>query len=315
MQAGSAGPLVPWEVALSSLRSPSKSGCGPPFPRFGQSVAGLWYDNPPATELKRDFPGRRHIAGPSFDLAGKCALVTGSSQGIGYSLAEGLARAGATVVLNGRDGDKLAAASARLRGAGVEVHGAAFDVTDSEAVSAAVREVESSLGGIDILVNNAGIQRRLPLESFPEEEWRELLRVNLDGVFHVAKAVIGGMIRRGSGKIINVCSLQSEASRPGIAPYAASKGAVKMLTRAMCVDWAKHNVQVNGIGPGYFDTPLNKDLVEDPEFDGWLRKRTPAGRWGRVEELQGAAVFLASSASSFVNGHVIYVDGGVLAAL
>lgn len=242
-------------------------------------------------------------------------MITGSSQGIGYSLAEGLAGAGAAVILNGRDQEKLEAAAAALREAGHQIDASLFDVTDPDAVTTAIQQIEGGGSAIDILINNAGIQRRLPLEEFPTETWHEVMRTNLDSVFYVAQAVAKGMIKRSTGKIINICSLQSEVSRPSIAPYAASKGAVKMLTRAMCVEWAKHDIQINGIGPGYFDTPLNKALVEDPEFDAWLCKRTPAGRWGKVEELQGAAVFLASSASNFVNGQVIYVDGGVLAAL
>ena len=175
--------------------------------------------------------------------------------------------------------------------------------------------MEREAGPIDILVNNAGIQRRMALESFPVETWREVMRANLDSVFFVGQAVAKRMIGRGRGKIINIASLQSEAARPTIAPYTASKGAVKMVTRGMCADWARHGLQVNAIGPGYFEPELNRPLREDPEFDAWLRRRTPAGRWGRVEELAGTAVFLASAASDFVNGQVIYVDGGVLSVL
>jgi gluconate 5-dehydrogenase len=245
-----------------------------------------------------------------FDLTGRLALVTGSSQGIGLAIARGLADAGAHVVLNGRDAARVEAAAKALGG-----RFAAFDVTDPDAVEAGVERVEREWGPIAILVNNAGIQRRAPLEEFPVETWREVMTTNLDSVFFVGQSVAKRMIPRGTGKIINIASLQSEAARPTIAPYTASKGAVKMLTRGMCADWAKHGLQVNAIGPGYFETPLNKALIEDPVFDGWLRKRTPAGRWGKVEELQGAAVFLASDASSFVNGQVIYVDGGVLSVL
>lgn len=246
-----------------------------------------------------------------FDLTGRLALVTGSSQGIGLSLASGLADAGARVVLNGRDAARLAAAVASIPDAAC----AAFDVTDAAAVADGVARVEAEIGPIDILVNNAGIQRRGPLEDFPIETWHEVMRTNLDSVFYVGQAVARRMIPRGRGKIINVASLQSEAARPGIAPYTASKGAVKNLTKGMCGDWARHGLQINAIGPGYFATPLNQALIDNPEFDAWLRRRTPAGRWGRVEELQGAAVFLASSASDFVNGQIIYVDGGVLAVL
>ncbi len=246
-----------------------------------------------------------------FDLSGRRALVTGSSQGIGLALARALAGAGAAIVLNGRDEARLASAAAALRDAGFTAEVAAFDVTDREAVIAAVGRIEAELGAIDVLVNNAGIQRRAPLQDFPEAAWREIMRTNLDSVFFVGQAVARHMIGRGRGKIINVCSVQSELGRPTIAPYAASKGAVKMLTKGMCADWARHGLQVNGLGPGYFATEMNRALVDDPAFTAWLCNRTPAGRWGRVEELGGAAVFLASAASDFVNGQVIYVDGGL----
>jgi gluconate 5-dehydrogenase len=250
-----------------------------------------------------------------FDLTGRRALITGSSQGIGLSLAEGLGRAGATVVLNGRDPEKVERAAAALLSEGISARVAPFDVTDPISVTEAIRAIEDGIGPIDILVNNAGIQRRAPLEDFPAEAWHELMRTNVDGVFFVSQAVARGMIARGHGKIINIASLQSEAARYSIAPYTAAKGAVKNLTKGMCTDWARHGLQVNAIGPGYFETPLNKALVEDPEFDAWLRKRTPAGRWGRTEELQGACIFLASAAADFVNGQILYVDGGVLATL
>ncbi len=252
---------------------------------------------------------------PSFDLTGRIALITGSSQGIGLSLAEGLAAAGARIVLNGRDGEKLLAARDGLVARGVVADIALFDVTDPQAVAAGVAHVERHVGPIEILVNNAGLQRRAPLDQFSVEDWHTLMRTNLDAVFYVGQAVARQMIPRGHGKIINIASVQSEAARPGIAPYTASKGAVRNLTRGMCADWARHGLQINAIGPGYFDTPLNAALVADPVFDVWLCKRTPAGRWGHVEELHGAAVFLASDASSFVNGQVLYVDGGVLAVL
>ncbi|MGI9509989.1 MAG: SDR family oxidoreductase [Geminicoccaceae bacterium] len=246
-----------------------------------------------------------------FDLSGKRALVTGSSQGIGLSLAGGLAEAGASVVLNGRSADKLEAAVATIDGA----FGYAFDIADGDAAADGIAAIERDLGAIDILVNNAGIQRRRPLEDFPLELWRELMRTNVDGMFIVSQAVARAMIPRGRGKIINIASLQSEAARYSIAPYTASKGAVKNLTKGMCTDWAQHGLQVNAIGPGYFETPLNQALIDDPEFDAWLKKRTPAGRWGKVEELRGACIFLASDASNFVNGQILYVDGGVLATL
>lgn len=250
----------------------------------------------------------------SFDLSGRRALLTGAGQGIGLALARALAEAGACVVLNGRDGAKLEQAAADLRAAGLLAETAPFDVTDPAAVRAGVEAV-AARGPIDILVNNAGIQRRMPLEDFPEETWDELMRTNLDAVFFVAKAVARHMIARGRGKIINIASVQSELGRPGIAPYAASKGAVRMLTRGMCADWAKHGLQVNALAPGYFETEMNRALVENADFSQWLCRRTPAGRWGRVEELGGAAIFLASDASSFVNGQVIFVDGGMTAVV
>jgi gluconate 5-dehydrogenase len=215
------------------------------------------------------------------------------------------------VVLNGRNEARLREAARTLAAQGATVDIAAFDVTDARAVNEGVARIERELGPIDILVNNAGIQRRKPLEEFPAETWHELMRTNLDSVFYVAQAVAREMIGRKRGKIINICSVQSELGRPGIAPYAASKGAVKMLTKGMCADWARHGLQVNGLGPGYFVTELTKALVENPEFSSWLCNRTPAGRWGQVHELAGAAIFLASAASDFVNGQVIYVDGGL----
>jgi gluconate 5-dehydrogenase len=250
-----------------------------------------------------------------FDLSGRTALITGSGQGIGLALATGLAHAGATVVLNGRDETKLEAATGELRAAGFSVLSAAFDVTDHIQVAEGVERIEAEQGPIDILVNNAGIQRRAPLEDFAIESWHELMRANLDSVFYVGQAVARRMIPRGRGKIINIASLQSEAARYSIAPYTASKGAVKNLTKGMCTDWARHGLQINAIGPGYFATPLNQALIDDPAFDAWLKNRTPARRWGRVEELAGACVFLASAASDFVNGQTLYVDGGVLATL
>jgi gluconate 5-dehydrogenase len=246
-----------------------------------------------------------------FSLKGCRALVTGSSQGIGYALAEGLGKAGASLIINGRDKPKLEAARAALAAKGLAVEASGFDVTDEAQVDSAI----AKLGQIDILINNAGMQFRTPLEDFPADKFRELLRVNIESAFLVGKAAAKGMIARKQGKIINICSVQSELGRPSIAPYTATKGAIKMLTKGMCADWAKHNIQINAIGPGYFKTPLNQALVDNPEFSAWLEKRTPAGRWGEVEELIGAAVFLASPASSFVNGHILYVDGGITSVL
>jgi gluconate 5-dehydrogenase len=249
-----------------------------------------------------------------FDLSGTNALVTGSSQGIGLVLAEGLAAHGARIVINGRDAAKVASVAAALKAKGHVVHGAAFDVTSKE-VAEDIDRIEREFGPIGILVNNAGMQFRAPLEDFPADKWEELLRTNISSVFYTSQAVARHMIRRGSGKIINIGSVQSEMARPSIAPYTATKGAVKNLTRGMCADWAKHGLQINGIGPGYFRTPLNQALVDNPEFSNWLEKRTPAGRWGDVEELVGATVFLSSKASSFVNGHMLYVDGGITTCL
>ncbi len=246
-----------------------------------------------------------------FDLTGRRALVTGSSRGIGQALAKGLAEAGADVILNGRDRDRLAEAAEKLGAR----HTLAFDATDHEAVRRAVDGFEAETGPIDILVNNAGMQHRTPLEDFPADAFERLLKANISTVFNVGQAVARHMIARGAGKIINIASVQTALARPGIAPYTATKGAVGNLTKGMATDWAKYGLQCNAIAPGYFDTPLNAALVADSAFSAWLEKRTPAGRWGRVEELVGACIFLASDASSFVNGHVLYVDGGITASL
>ena len=251
----------------------------------------------------------------SFSLEGRLALITGSSGGIGFALARGLGAAGAALVLNGRNPIKLESAAAMLRSEGLQVHTRAFDATQREEVIEAVDDIEASTGPIDILVNNAGMQRRMPLEDFPADDWHELMRTNVDSVFLVGQSVARKMIPRGRGKIINICSVQSELGRPGIAPYMASKGAVKMLTKGMAIDWGPHGLQVNGLGPGYFKTELTEKLVADEQFSAWLTGRTPSRRWGDVAELAGAAVFLASDASSFVNGHILYVDGGVTATL
>jgi gluconate 5-dehydrogenase len=250
-----------------------------------------------------------------FDLSGRTALITGSSKGIGYALASALAGAGARVVLNARDPVALAKARDALAAQGHDVATAAFDVTDPDAVDAGVAQVESEIGAIDILVNNAGMQHRGPFAEFPTDAWHKITSTNIDSVFFVGRAVAQRMITRRRGKIINVCSVQSELGRPGIAPYAATKGAVKMLTKGMAIDLGKHGIQVNGLGPGYFKTELTQALVADEAFTAWLSNRTPAGRWGEVQELGGAAVFLASDASSFVTGHVLYVDGGITSSL
>lgn len=251
----------------------------------------------------------------SFSLSGRRALVTGSSRGIGYALAKGLAGAGAQIVMNGRNVEQLESAAETLAGDGAEVRTLPFDATDHDGVRTAIDTFEQQTGPIDILINNAGMQHRTPLEDFPADRFEALLQTNIASVFHVGQACARHMISRGHGKIINIASVQTALARPGIAPYTATKGAVGNLTKGMATDWAKHGLQVNAIAPGYFDTPLNAALVADPEFSAWLEKRTPAGRWGKVEELVGAAVFLSSAASAFVNGHTLYVDGGITASL
>ena len=250
-----------------------------------------------------------------FRLNGRRALITGSSGGIGLALARALGQAGAAVILNGRNADKLQAAAQELRAEGLSVSTAGFDVTDADAVRQGIAAIEKDIGSIDILVNNAGMQIRGPLHDFADTDWHTLMRTNLDSVYFVGKTVAQKMIPRGCGKIINICSVQSELGRPGIAPYTASKGAVKMLTKGMAIDWGQFGITVNGLGPGYFKTELTEKLVADPAFTGWLVGRTPSRRWGDVEDLGGAAVFLASEASCFVNGHILYVDGGVTATL
>lgn len=250
-----------------------------------------------------------------FDLTGRRALVTGSSQGIGLALARGLAAAGARVVLNGRNADKVAQAAFALRTDGALVSELVFDVTKHDAVRFAIDGFEKHVGPIDILINNAGIQHRAPLDEFPAEAFERLLQTNVASVFHVGQACARHMIPRGAGKIINIASVQTALARPGIAPYTATKGAVANLTKGMATDWARFGLNCNAIAPGYFQTPLNQGLVDDPAFSDWLAKRTPAGRWGNVEELAGACIFLASDAASFVNGHTLFVDGGISVSL
>lgn len=250
-----------------------------------------------------------------FDVRGKIALVTGSTGGLGSTFARGLAEHGATVVLNGRNEEKLSQQVNEIRSEGYQAFGYAFDITDSNQVDRAVKRIEQEVGPVDILVNNAGITLRAPLEEFTEADWNKVIGINLTGAFIVARAVVQSMIKRRSGKIINIGSVQNELGRPTIAAYTASKGGLKMLTKGMAIDWAKYNIQVNGIGPGYFKTDMTRPLYENPEFDAWLCERTPVKRWGNPEELIGALLFLSSGASSYVNGHTVYVDGGLLSSV
>jgi gluconate 5-dehydrogenase len=254
------------------------------------------------------------IAGP-FDLAGRVALVTGSTRGLGLVLARGLASAGAVVCVNGRTPEAVAAARDALAAEGATVHAVAFDVTDEGAVEDAVARIERDVGPLAVLVANAGIQHRAPFTEFPLAAWRQVLEVDLTGPFVVGRAVARRMVPRGAGKIVNVGSVQSRIARPTIAAYSTAKGGLVMLTRAMCAELAPQGIQVNAIGPGYLVTELNRALIDDPAFDAWLRARTPAGRWGDPQELVGAVLFLASDASSFVNGQILYVDGGMTAVV
>ena len=249
-----------------------------------------------------------------FNLKGKKTLITGSSQGIGYALAKGLDAAGAEIILNGRNKDKLDQAAKSLTPKH-NLYQLSFDVTDQNDTNKAINKFENEIGPIEILINNAGMQYRTPLEDFPADMFEQLLKTNISSVFNVSQAVARHMIKRSSGKIINIASVQTSLARPGIAPYTATKGAVGNLTKGMATDWAKYGLQCNAIAPGYFDTPLNAALVSDKDFTAWLEKRTPAGRWGEVEELVGASIFLSSNASNFVNGHTLYVDGGITASL
>jgi gluconate 5-dehydrogenase len=253
--------------------------------------------------------------GRLFGLEGRHAFVTGASRGLGLAFAEALAAAGARVIIGGRKADELKAAGERLRTEGYSVAEAVIDVTDTQSVDAAIAASEVGTGPIDILVNNAGIQRRAPLETFSDADWDALMATNLDGVFKVSRAAVKGMIQRRKGVIINVSSVQSALARPSIAPYAASKGAITMLTKSMAGEWGQHGIRVNAIAPGYFKTELNAALVADEKFSTWLTGRTPMRRWGDVEELAGAAVFLASDAASFVTGQTLLVDGGITSVL
>ena len=250
---------------------------------------------------------------PSFDLTGRRALVTGGGSGLGLAIARGLAEAGARVVINGRNASRLEAAAAELARDGHAVETAPFDVTDARAVASAVAALDGA-AAVDILVNNAGASSRAPLESFGDEEWRRLMAVNIDAPFFVTRELLPAMKARRRGKIVNVCSLASDLGRPNIVAYATSKGGARMFTRALAVELAPHNIQVNGIAPGFFRTEMNAALAADAEFSAWVERRTPAGRWGEPADVAGAAVFLASSAADYVTGHILAVDGGFAAA-
>ncbi len=250
-----------------------------------------------------------------FDLSGRTALVTGSSRGLGRAIAQGLAEAGARVIVNGTDAGRLDAARAALAAAGHDVRALPFDVADEAAIEAAFAALDRDGVEVDILVNNAGIQHRKPLVDLDTADWRRVIEVNLTSAFVIGRAAARRMIPRRYGKIIHIASLMSELARPTIGPYAAAKGGIRMLTRAMTAEWAEHNIQVNAIGPGYMMTDMNQPLIDDPKFNAWITGRTPSRRWGRPEELVGPAVFLASAASDYVSGQVLYVDGGLLAVV
>jgi len=250
-----------------------------------------------------------------FDLEGRTALVTGSSRGLGSAIAEGMAKAGARLVINGTDPARVEAAVGELRAAGFTAEGAAFDVTDEAAIMGAFEGFDKAGIEIDILINNAGIQMRKPLVEFSSADWRKVIETNLTSAFIIGREAAKRMIPRKRGKIINIASLASELARPTIAPYTAAKAGIKNLTKSMAVEWAASGIQANAIGPGYMLTDMNQALMSNSDFNNWLMSRVPARRWGDPDELVGAAIFLASSASNYVNGQTIYVDGGMLAAM
>jgi gluconate 5-dehydrogenase len=250
-----------------------------------------------------------------FDLKGRTALVSGSSRGLGRAIAEGMARAGARIVINGTDPARVETAVAELRAAGFAAEGAAFDVTDEAAIVKAFEGFDRSGIEIDILVNNAGIQMRKPLVEFSSADWRKVIETNLTSAFVIGREAAKRMLQRRRGKIINIASLASELARPTIAPYTAAKAGIKNLTKSMAVEWAASGIQANAIGPGYMLTDMNQALMSNQDFNNWLMSRVPAKRWGNPDELVGAAIFLASSASNYVNGQTVYVDGGMLAAM
>jgi gluconate 5-dehydrogenase len=252
-----------------------------------------------------------------FDLTGKVALVTGGTHGLGQAMATGLGNAGATLVINGASSqEKLDVAVATYKSLGIKAHGYLFDVTNEEEVIKNISAIEKEVGPIDILVNNAGMIKRIPLEDMEVADFEEVIKVDLISPFIMSKHVVKGMIARKQGKIINICSMMSELGRSTVGAYAAAKGGLKMLTKNMATEWAKHNIQVNGIGPGYFATTQTEPIrVDGHPFNEFILGRTPAARWGDPEDLQGAAIFLSSKASDFVNGHILYVDGGILATI
>ena len=250
-----------------------------------------------------------------FDLTGKVAFVTGSSRGLGRAIAEGLAGAGAQVVIHGRDRSSLEKTAGEIGAQGRRAAIAVFDVTDDGAVAAEVARIEQAFGAVDVLVNNAGYNERMPLHEFEADAFRKLIDTHLTAAFVLAKQAIPGMRRRGGGKIINISSITAMLTRPTIAPYAAAKAGLRALTRSMAVEWAQFNVQANAIAPGYFATELNLPLMTNPEFDNFVKTRVPAGRWADPKELAGAALFLASRASDFVTGQTLFVDGGLTARM
>lgn len=250
-----------------------------------------------------------------FDISEKIVLVSGSTGGIGYALTKGLCENGATVILNGRNEKKLQEQAEDFTRQGFKVHPYSFDITNSDEINKSIEDIQHNVGTIDVLVNNAGVTVRCALEDFNDADWDTIININLTGAYKMAKAVVKGMIAQKSGKIINIGSLQCDLGRPSITPYAASKGGLKMLTKGMAVEWAKYNIQTNGIGPGYFKTSMTKALYENKEFDDWVCNRTPSKRWGLTEELCGALIFLASAASDYVNGQMVYVDGGLTASV
>ena len=250
-----------------------------------------------------------------FDLTGSIAVVTGAYRGLGFAETLGNGEAGATVVLNGRKPEPLAAAAKTLADLGLRASTSVFDVAKGDAVRAGIGAIEREHGRVDILVNNAGIQRRGPLVDFKQQDWDDIMATNLTAPFLVAQAVLPGMIARRSGKIINIASLMSELARPTVVPYTAAKGGVRQLTRGMAIELAPHNIQVNAISPGYFATEMNRALIDNAEFNAWVCKRTPAGRWGEPPEIAGLAVFLASAAANYITGQLITIDGGMSVSL